>query len=218
MRVLLAAHHTLVRAGLKALVAQLPEVSEILEAADGQEAVEAVAAHHPEVVLMDIATPLMNGFEATAQILRIAADTKVIILSMHQSGQLVQRALRAGARGYLVKSAAVADLRDAILTVTDGKLYISPSIQQASGATTEPDDSAAIEPKPSVPASALTPRQREVLQLIAVGMTSREIARTLGIHFKTVDSHRTQLMKRLEIHDIAGLVWYAIRSGIAPIE
>jgi DNA-binding NarL/FixJ family response regulator len=206
MRVLLAEDHALVRAGIHALVAELPNVTEVLEAVDGHEALAAVTEHRPDVVLMDITMPRMNGLEATLRILKQSPRTRVIILSMHRSEELVWRAFRAGACGYLVKTGAAVELQHALRAVERGQKYVSPSLQQS------PVDFRAE----LSPLEQLTPRQREVLQLIAEGLTSRQIADALQIHVKTVDSHRTQLLKRLDIHDIAGVVRFAIRNCLVP--
>ena len=210
-RVLLADDHPLVRASLRALLAQLPEVAEVIEASDGLEAVGAVARHRPDIVLMDISMPGMNGLDAMSQILNDAPDTAVIILSMHSNEELVWRALRSGASGYLVKAAAVEELLDALRAVSRGETYVSAAVRRI--AANEPPEGAG-----ELAEDPLTPRQREILRLIAEGMSSKEIAETLKIRIKTVESHRTQLMKRLGIHRVAGLVRYAIRNGIVSGE
>jgi len=207
MRVLLAEDHALVRAGIHALVAALPNITEILEAADGEEAVAAVAAFRPDVVLMDLSMPRMNGFEATARILKEFPKTRVIILSVHRNEEFVFRAVRAGASGYLLKARTVEELKEALQAVEQGQTYVSPPLREAFNLGKSGELS---------PLERLTPRQREVLQLIAEGSSNREIAQTLSIHPKTVDSHRTQLMKLLAIHDVAGLVRFAIRNGLVP--
>ena len=199
MRLLLADDHTLVRSGLRALVTGLPEVTDIMEAADGHEALAVVAAHQPDVVLMDITMPRMNGLEATSLILRIAPATRVIIVSMHHDEEHVWHALRLGASGYLAKSAVVEELQEALRAVRRGEVFVSRRLQRA----------VAREPQ-----QRLTTRQHEVLSLIASGMTSRQIGETLSIHVKTVESHRLHLMRRLDIHDVAGLVRYAVRHGV----
>jgi DNA-binding NarL/FixJ family response regulator len=209
MRVLLADDHAIVRAGIHALVAELPNVTEVLEAADGQEALVAVAVHKPDVVLMDITMPGMNGIESTSRIVKQSPMTRVIILSMHRGEDLVRSAFRSGASGYLVKAAAVSELQEALRAVAHGKTYVSLSIRKALGESSLRDLEAS-----SGPPEALTSRQREVLRLIADGLGNREIAHSLRIHVKTVESHRTELMKRLRIHKIAGLVRYAMRHGI----
>lgn len=199
MRLLLADDHALVRGGLRALVTGLPGVTDVMEAADGHEALAAVAAHRPDVVLMDIAMPRMNGLEATSLILSIAPATRVIIVSMHHDEEHVWNALRAGASGYLAKSAVVEELQEALRAVRRGEVFVSRKLQRA--VTREPQ-------------RRITLRQREVLSLIAAGLTSRQIGETLRIRVKTVESHRMHLMRRLDIHDIAGLVRYAVRHGL----
>ena len=208
MRVLIADDHVLVRAGLRALLAQLPIVGEIDEANDGREAIAVVSEKHPDIVLMDIAMPVMNGFEAMSRILKDTPETKVIILSMYEDEEFVWRALRLGASGYVAKSAAVPELEAALRAVESGEVYISPALR------TTANDEQAKRRGEADPQRRLTPRQREILQLIAEGMTSREIAEVLKIHIKTVESHRMHLMKRLGIHDVAGLVRYAIRHKV----
>jgi len=208
MRVLLADDHILVRAGLRALLTQLPMVSEIYEAGDGREAIAIVHEKHPDVTLMDIAMPIMNGFEAMSRILKEKPETRVVILSMYEDEEFVWRALRLGAAGYVAKSSAVAELEAALHAVENGEVYISPALR-----TTASQEQAKKRGETD-PQNRLTPRQREILQLIAEGMTSRQIAESLKIHIKTVESHRMHLMKRLGIHDVAGLVRYAIRHKV----
>jgi DNA-binding NarL/FixJ family response regulator len=207
MRVLLAEDHALVRAGIRALVAALPDITEILEAADGEEAVAAVAAYRPDVVLMDLSMPRMNGFEATARIVKESPNTRVIILSVHRNEEFVFRAVRAGASGYLLKARTVEELQQALHAVDQGQGYVSPPVREAFGLGKSGELS---------PLERLTPRQREVLQLIAEGLSNRQIAQALSVHPKTIDSHRTQLMKLLGIHNVAGLVRFAIRNGLVP--
>lgn len=211
MRVLLADDHALVRAGLRALIAALPFVTEIYEAADGREAIAIATAEHPEIVLMDIAMPVMNGFEAMSRILKDLPGTRVVILSMYEGEEFVWRALRLGAAGYVAKSAAVAELEAALRAVDAGEVYVSPALRTA--ASDEARKGGEGDPQ-----HRLTPRQREILQMIAEGMTSREIGEVLHIHIKTVESHRMHLMKRLGIHDVAGLVRYAIRHKVVSTE
>ena len=208
MRVLIADDHVLVRAGFRALLAQLALVSEIYEAGDGREAIAVVNQERPDVVLMDIAMPTMNGFEAMSRILKEVPETRVLILSMYEDEEFVWRALRLGAAGYIAKSAAVGELEAALRAVAAGEAYISPALR------TTANEEQAKKRGEADPQRRLTPRQREILQLIAEGMTSREIAEELKIHIKTVESHRMHLMKRLGIHEVAGLVRYAIRHKV----
>ena len=212
MRVLLADDHALVRAGLRALIAAFPFVTEVYEAADGREAIALAAAEHPDIVLMDIAMPVMNGFEAMSRILKELPGMRVVILSMYEDEEFVWRALRLGAAGYVAKSAAVAELEAALHAVDAGEVYISPTLRTAA------NDAQARKGGEGDPQHCLTPRQREILQMIAEGMTSREIGATLHIHIKTVESHRMHLMKRLGLHDVAGLVRYAIRHKVVLTE
>ena len=209
MRVVLADDHTLFRAGLRALLEQLPDVQVVAEARDGREAVHMVETHHPDLVLMDIAMPGLNGLEATRRLVKAFPAIRVLILSMHKSEEYVWQALRAGAVGYLLKDAELAELALALTAVTRGETYLSPPIskhlireyvQRVGGEETTLE--------------RLTPRQREILQLIAEGYTTKAIAQRLGLGVKTVETHRSQMMERLGIHDIAGLVRYAIRMGI----
>ncbi|OGE23796.1 MAG: DNA-binding response regulator [Candidatus Dadabacteria bacterium RBG_19FT_COMBO_40_33] len=209
IRILLADDHTLVRAGICSLIKNMEGTEVIAEAGDGREALRLVRTHRPDVVLMDVAMPGLNGLEATARIAKKFPHVRVIILSMHINEEYVLQALRAGAAGYLVKGADAAELEIAIRAVARGETYLSPTvskhvvtdyIQRISGETTSLE--------------LLTPRQREVLQLIAEGYSTKKIASTLKISVKTVETHRMQLMERLDIHDIAGLVRYAIRVGL----
>lgn len=193
---------------MRALLAQLAMIDEIYEAGDGREAIAVVNEKRPDVVLMDIAMPTMNGFEAMSRILKDVPETRVVILSMYEEEEFVWRALRLGATGYIAKSGAVAELEAALRAVATGEVYITPSLR------TSANEEQAKKRGETDPQRRLTPRQREILQLIAEGMTSREIAEELKIHIKTVESHRMHLMKRLGIHDVAGLVRYAIRHKV----
>ena len=211
--ILLVDDHALVRAGIRLLLERLAEVSEIAEAKDGREAVGLIREQPPDLVLMDIAMPGLNGLEATARITKEFPDVRVIVLSMYKNEEYVREAIKAGAAGYLVKSAAVVELERAIRAVTQGENYFSPSInarvvRNKSGRLST--DRALIE--------RLTPRQREILQLVAERHSTKEIAQILNISVKTVETHRAQLMDRLAIHDVPGLVRFAIRAGLASLE
>ena len=211
IRVVLVDDHTLVRAGFRTLLQSLERVSIVAEAEDGREAVALAEAEHPDVILMDIAMPRLNGIEATARITEIDPEIRVIILSMHPNEEYVLRALRVGASGYILKDADLPELEMAIRSVAQGETYLSPPIsKQVADYVRRVDEETAT-------LDRLTPRQREVLQLIAEGFTNREIAQQLGISTKTVESHRAHLMDRLDIHDIAGLVRYAIRTGLVHL-
>lgn len=209
IRVVIADDHALLRAGIRALLENLGDVEIVAEAGDGREALALVAAHRPDVILSDISMPVLNGLEVAERVGRDFPDVKVIILSMHSSEEYVCQALRAGASGYLLKDADTAELKLAIQAVARGETYLSPAVSKHVIAeyVRRTGDHAGV-------SDLLTPRQREILRLIAIGQSTKMIARTLGISVKTVETHRAQLMERLDIHDVPGLVRYAIRSGL----
>jgi DNA-binding NarL/FixJ family response regulator len=209
IKVLLAEDHTLVRAGIRALVQKLEEVDVVAEAGDGREALRLIETHHPDVVLMDIAMSGLNGLDATARITKEFPNVRVIILSMHANEEYVLQALRAGAVGYLLKDAGTAELELAIRSVAREETYLSPAISKH----VVSDYVRRMGGEPSS-LERLTRRQREILQLIAEGHSTQEIAQMLSISVKTVETHRSQLMERLDIHDVASLVRYAIRVGL----
>lgn len=213
IRVLLVDDHALVRAGIRALLEKGGLVDVVGEAGDGDEAMAMIEKLRPDVVLLDLTMPGLNGFE----VLKITSEkfpkVHMIVLTVHDEEEYAFQALRAGATGYLPKSAASAELRLAIEHVMGGKKYLSPTVEQK----------AAFElgrnlHEGPLPVSELTPRQREVLTLIAEGHSTKDIARALNISGKTVETHRAQLMERLNIHDIASLVRYAIKMGLVSIE
>lgn len=218
MRILLADDHALVRAGIRALVDALDGVDSVIEAGDGRQALELVAKEKPDLALLDISMPGLNGLELAARIAREFPRTRVVILSMHGSPSHVAAALRAGATGYLLKEAAAEELVIAIHAVMRGDTYLSPAISKVvvdGFLRRAPGDLA----NPTEPAdNALTPRQREILQLVAEGKSTKEVAVLLNLSVKTIETHRSQLMDRLGIHDLAGLVRYAIREGIVSAE
>ena len=207
IRVLLADDHTLVRAGIRALLAAMPTVEVVGEAADGAEALQLALHLQPDIVLMDIAMKGLNGLQATARLREQLPNARVIILSMHATGDYLQQALRAGAAGYILKDAATLELQLALAAVARGDTYLSPSVSAQIVEGFLQHDKAAGE-------VALTPRQSEILHLIAAGLSTKEIAFRLKLSGKTVDTHRAQLMDRLGIRDVAGLVRYAIRTGL----
>ena len=211
VRIVLAEDHTLVRAGIRSLLAELPWVEVVGEASDGREALRLVAELVPQVVLMDITMTGLNGLDATERITRDHPQVRVIILSMHANEEYVRRALLVGAAGYVLKDAEKAELELALKSVSRGGTYLSPSVSR-------PLISDYTERTGKHSLEKLTARQREILQLIAEGNSTKEIARGLNLSIKTVETHRAQLMARLDIHDIAGLVRYAIRAGIASSE
>lgn len=222
IRIVLVDDHSLVRAGLRALVEKLPGVEVVGEANDGREAVKLVETLGPDLVLMDLAMRGLNGVEATARIVRASPKTKVIVVSVHTDPQSVLAAIDAGAAGYMSKDASVAELDVAVRAVARGGTFLSPTISRhviddyrrrlEPGTGPEP----AVEPGTAERAllARITPRQREILQLLAEGASSRKMSRTLGLSIKTIETHRAQLMQRLDIHDVAGLVRFAIRAGL----
>ncbi len=209
LRILIAEDHVLMRAGLRLLLEQVDEVVVVAEASDGVEALRLLALHRPDIAVLDIAMEPLNGLEVAARVHAEWPAVRVFILSMHATDSYVQQALRAGANGYMLKDAAPVELALAIRAVARGETYLSPAVasrmvKQFTQATAEPQDGLA----------QLTPRQRSILRLIATGQTSQQIASTLQISAKTVDGHRAQLMERLGIYEVAGLVRLAIRAGL----
>jgi len=209
VRVLLADDHTLVRAGIRGLVDGLAGFEVVGEASDGHEALRLAETLQPDVVLLDIGMPGLNGLETAARLAKLDATIRVVILSMHISEEYVLQALRAGAAGYLLKGSAVAELEVALRAVVRGETYLSPAVSKR-----VVDDYVSRTGGAADPLAALTPRQREVLQLVAEGHTSKDIAQRLGVSHRTVEAHRNQLMKRLDVHDVPGLVRFAVRVGL----
>ena len=209
IRVLLADDHTLVRAGLRKLVESMAGMEVVGEADDGLALIALAERLQPNLILMDIAMPGLNGLEATLRVQKVSPETKVLILSMHQNEEYVRQALRHGASGYMLKDAAPMELELALKAVMRGETYLSPAVSK--GVVSDyVQRLRGDEPQ----GAQLTPRQREVLQLVAEGHSTKEIARRLDLSVKTVDTHRTQLMKQLDIHEVAGLVRYAMRVGL----
>lgn len=211
VRVLLAEDHTLVRAGIAALLRSLKWVELVGQANHGREALELIDVLRPDLVLMDIGMPQLNGLQATSHVTKHFPGIRVLILSMHPNPEYVAEAVRAGAAGYLLKGADVSELELAIKAVARGEAYFSPWASTVLARHYR-------QGTPADQGGTLTPRQREILQLIAEGRTTKEIAQVLKVSVKTAETHRAQLMDRLDIHDIAGLVRYAIRSGMVPSE
>jgi len=209
VRVLLADDHALVRAGIRALLEGLEGVTVVAEARSGSEVLELARKHRPDVVLLDISMPGLGGLEASALLKQELPEVRVVMLSMHANEEYVLQALRAGASGYMLKDSATAELELALQAVMQGETYLSPRIskqmvegyvQRVGGEQPKSDN--------------LLPRQRQVLQLTAGRHSTKEIAYRLELSVKTVEPHRAQLMDRLQIRDIAGLVKYAIRNGL----
>jgi len=204
-QVLIADDHPLIRQGLRTLLEQ-HGFTVVGEAADGREAAQLAQELEPDVAVLDLAMPLLNGLDAAREITRTSRRTKTILVTVHTADQYVLAALQAGVRGYVLKSQATAELVQAIQEVMRGGRYLSPGISEAVVQ--------AYLAKTDLPADPLTPREREVLQLIAEGKRTKDIAGLLGVSVKTVESHRTRLMEKLDIRQTAGLVRYAIRRGL----
>ena len=214
VRILLADDHTLVRAGIRALLEKLPGMEVVGEAGDGREVLNLVGTRRPDVVLMDIAMPGLNGLEAAARLAKEFPDVRVIILSMHHDEEYVWRALKSGAAGYLLKKAATAELATALERVARGEIYLS---QEISARLPKSFPLNGIANRKS-PLEQLTGRQREILQLIAEGRNTKGIAEVLKVSPKTVEFHRIKLMDCLNVHDVPGLVRFALRAGLIPQE
>lgn len=213
IRVLLAEDHTLVRAGFRALLEKIEDLQVIEEVSDGRTAVQRSKDLEPDVVLMDIAMPSMNGLEATRRILQECPRTKVLILSMYTNEEYLREALRAGAAGYLLKDANRNELESAIKSVYRGDTYLTPSM-----AKFVVDAYCRKGEAHTGPLTRLTGRQREILQLIAEGCSTKQIAQRLDLSVKTVETHRAQLMERLDIHDVPGLVRLALRTRLVHLD
>jgi DNA-binding NarL/FixJ family response regulator len=204
-RIIVADDHLIVRQGLRSIL-EKESCTVVGEAGDGREAVRLAQELSPDVAVLDLSMPLLNGLDAAREIIKVSPQTKVILLTMHTEDPYVMEALRAGVRGYLLKTQAAQDLVQAIREVSRGSMYLSPGISRA---VVE-----AYLAKSELPPDPLTPREREVLQLIAEGKTTKEAAAVLGVSVKTAESHRTRIMEKLEIHETASLVRYAIRRGL----
>jgi DNA-binding NarL/FixJ family response regulator len=213
VRVLVADDHALFRAGVRKLLQSFEGIQVVGEAADGHEALRLSGTERPDVLLMDIGMPGLNGVEAAARLTREGPRPRVVILAMHTGEDHVLRAIRAGAAGYLLKDASPAELEAAVRAAARGEIYLSPAISRY-----VVDDYVRRAAGDRSPLDRLTSRQREVLQLIAEGNTTKAIATRLGLSVKTVETHRAQLMERLEARDVAALVRLAIRVGLVESE
>ncbi|MBI5443844.1 MAG: response regulator transcription factor [Deltaproteobacteria bacterium] len=210
-RVLLADDHGIVRKGLRSLLESEPEVRVVAEATDGKEAVRLAEELEPDVVIMDIAMPLLNGIEATARITKARPDTRVIVLSMHSDESYLARALTAGAKGYLLKESAEEVLVRAVETVMSGRPFFSPEISKF----LMDDYVRQLEQRgPQDSFDLLTDREKEILQLLAEGKTNKDVAVLLELSVYTVETHRTNLMKKLGLHNTAEIVLYAVRRKL----
>jgi DNA-binding NarL/FixJ family response regulator len=213
VRVLLADDHKLVRAGFRAMLNTLRDVEIIGETGDGREALELIQKHRPDVVLLDITMPSLTGLEVAKRVTNLIENVRVIILSMHTSEDYIARAVRAGVSGYLLKNADPVELELAIRAAMNGEMYLSPAVSKQLV-----EDYARRMRQEGAPEEQLTTRQREILQLIAEGKATKDIASGLNLSIKTVETHRKDLMARLGIRDVPGLVRYAIRAGIIKAE
>ena len=206
IRILLADDHAVVRQGFRAMLAQQPDITIVGEAGNGREVMALAEKTKPDLIVMDVAMPELNGIEATRRLTAIMPDIRILALSMHKDSVYVREMLKAGAKGYLLKDSGESDLLDAVRTLARGGEYISPSVQEAlisatrSGAAT--------------PLDQLTSREREVLQLIAEGKTNKEVAAVLKISPFTVDAHRGRIMEKLKVHNVNELVRFAVRHGL----
>lgn len=210
IRIVLADDHTLVRAGIRSLLQGFHGIEVVGEAEDGFTALRIAAARRPDVVLLDIGMPGMSGLEVVPRLSKIDTSIRAVMLSIHKAEEYVLEALRAGAVGYLVKDSAVAELEIAVRAVARGETYLSPAISRAVVHEYIGRTSAVMHDT----LTALTPRQREVLQLVVMGNTSKEIAQRLGVSYRTVEVHRMHLMRRLNVHDSASLVRLAVGLGL----
>ena len=208
-RILLADDHAVVRQGFKMILGAQADMEIVGEAANGREAVELAAQVHPDIVVMDVAMPELNGIEATRRLIAANPHIRVIALSMHKDSAYVREILRAGARGYLLKDSGVDDLVKAIRAVAGGESYLSPAVSNA-----VLDD---YRKHVTNPIDLLTSREREVLQMLAEGKTNKEIAVVLNLSVYTVDAHRGRIMEKLNLHSINELVRFALRSGLIGI-
>ncbi len=208
-RVLLAEDHTLVRAGIRSLLENVPGVVVSGEAGDGETVLQLIEKEPPDLVIMDIAMPGMSGLQATEKISELYPSVKVLILSMYNNEEFVLKALKSGAAGYLLKEASTLELKFAVESIAAGEIYLSPGVSRQVVSNyihhmNGGSDSLAV----------LTPRQRQVLQLIVKGYTTKEIAKNLNISLSSAETHRSRLMERLDIHDVAGLVRFALLNGL----
>jgi DNA-binding NarL/FixJ family response regulator len=217
LRILLADDHEVVRRGLCALLRAKPEWEVCGEAVDGREAVEKALALKPDVVILDVGMPNLNGLEATRQIIKARPQIRVLILTLHDSDQLVQEVLNAGARGFLLKSDAARDLVTAVEALRNNKIYFTPKVASMvlEGFLRHNDNETSVGPSP--PRSQLTPREREIVQLLAEGKSSRDVAEALGLSIKTAETHRANIMRKLNLHSVSDLVLYAVRNNIVHV-
>ena len=229
MKVLLADDHRIVRQGLRSLLESQEDMQVVAEAGDGRQALELAAEHEPDVVVMDVAMPQLNGIEATRRLISDQPDTKVVALSMHSDRRYVAEALKAGASAYLIKDGAFDELVSAIRAVVANKVYLSPRVAgvvvddyvrrlPGDGRDAEGADNGGRGGGVPNAFQKLTAREREVLQLMAEGFATKEIASRLHVSVKTVETHRRQLMEKLQLYSVAEVTKYAIREGLTSLE
>jgi DNA-binding NarL/FixJ family response regulator len=208
MRVLLADDHQIVRQGLRGLLEKAGHTV-VGEAADGYEALKLARSLNPGIAVLDLSMPLLNGLDTAREIRRLSTEIKTILLTMHTDKGYVLQAFKAGAKGYVLKTQAAEDLIRAIREISRGAVYLSPRVAASVVDAYLDETETTVDP--------LTPRERQILQLVAEGNTTKEVARLLNISFKTADSHRNHIMQKLDVHDVTGLVRYAIHRGLLPI-
>jgi DNA-binding NarL/FixJ family response regulator len=211
LRILLADDHTVVRQGLRKVLEERPEWEVVAEAGDGREAVRQAELHKPDVAILDVAMPLLNGIEATRQINRRAPASRILVLSMHADEAYVTQILQAGATGYLLKDSADVDLIQAVSAVSQGKSFFSPAIARVmlDDYVRQRGDKGAVDRYES-----LSEREREIFQLVAEAKTNKEIAALLNVSPSTVETHRAHIMEKLDLHSAAEIVLYAVRRGV----
>lgn len=209
LRILIADDHDLMRRGLKALIANHPGWEITAEATKGRDAVAKAGTLRPDIVILDICMPELNGIEATRQIRKVSPRTEVLVLSVHHSNQLIREVLDAGARGFVLKSDSATDLVSAIESLAAHKPFFTACATELllSGGSAD-------EPTANLPSDQLTSREREIVQLLAEGKTSKEVASTLNISAKTAETHRANIMKKMEFHSVGEIVRYAVRNQI----
>jgi DNA-binding NarL/FixJ family response regulator len=212
MRVLVADDHQIFRQGLKALLESYPDFEVIAEATDGRQAVEMARQSNPDVIVMDVAMPDLNGIEATRKIMTDQPGTKIVALSMHTDPRFTSEMLRAGAKAYVPKESAFTELAEAVRSVAAGNVYVSPRVASATAAavSTENGTKSAFR--------RLSPREREVLQLMAEGLATKEVAAELNVSVKTIETQRRQIMEKLQLFSVAELTKYAIREGLTTVD
>jgi DNA-binding NarL/FixJ family response regulator len=216
-RILLADDHEIVRRGLCALLRAQPEWEVCGEASNGREAVDKALKLKPEIVILDIGMPSLNGLEATRQIVKANPQIKVLILTLHDSDQVVQEVLNAGARGFLLKSDAARDLVAAVEALRKDKIYFTPKVaSMVLEGYLKRDGNGGFSAEPPS-RNRLTPREREIVQLLAEGKSSKEVAVVLGLSVKTAETHRSNIMRKLELHSVSDLVLYAVRNNIVHV-